>query len=261
MSLFFLRFIALFKIVLENHDIFLASSLFTTTLKNTQVCISTLMPIYSLLFALLLITANISSAQTIKVACSDSVPPFVLPSSDQGIALDILRAALQHKNIKITPVYGSNERNLARFISREADAILVAPRDALTNAFESDQALMVFHNYAISLEKNAIHAETIADLNGFSLGAFSLATRILPPAFRQVANQSPDYREFTDQRQQVLALLTGEVDVIVLEKMLFRYLLTQIRHQDAQLTQQSIRYHNLFQPTYYHTMFNSHVVA
>lgn len=215
------------------------------------------MPIYFLLATLLFITNQVVAEQTINVACSDSVPPYVLADSNQGIVLDILRAALHQKNIHINPLYGSNEDNLNHFISGDVDAILVAPREALIDAVISDQALMSFHNYAISLDKNHFTVAKIDDLKNLRLGAFSLASRILPPAFRQVVNQTAEYREFSNQQQQVEALLKGEVDVIVLERMLFR----QIRHQDPLLTRQTIRYHNIFTPTHYHTTFANEEVA
>lgn len=246
---------------MEKSDNNLTACAIATTLKSNSFCIDTFMPIHYLIAVLLLMIVNVGSAQTIRVACSDSVPPFVLPNSDQGIALDVLRAAMLQKNIRIIPIYGSNEQNLADFISGNVDAILVAPPDAVTHAYEGDQALMEFHNYAISLTKNDLHIDQITDLADLTIGAFSLASRILPSAFREVANQAPEYREFVNQKQQVLALLTGDVEVIVLEKMLFRYLLTQMRHQDESITRQAIRYHDLFQPTYYHTTFKSQAMA
>lgn len=199
------------------------------------------------------------SAESVRVGCGDSIPPYVIRQNERGIVLDILRRALQTQNKTINVSYNSNANNIAAFNKGELDIACITSTSASPGALFSRQPLIVFQNVAISLSKRNLSLTDIPSLGDYRITAFNLASQLLPDNFAAEAARSPAYKELAEQQKQVEALFNGQTDVIILEQTIFRYYLSQLRrnHPNSPVYQQQYQYHDLFEPTYYYAAFHS----
>lgn len=180
--------------------------------------------------ALLLALLSTSvTADTIRFAAGNSMPPYAIANSSKGIALERVNAALQNQGLELELVFGSNIENLRAFHSRGVDAILIATQ-ASQNVFISRLPVMTLQNVGISL--NALPINTIEDLQHYRLGAFSPASQLLPAPYASTVQLSPAYHEYPKQMEQVRSLFLGQNQVLVMERSIFRYFFSQLREQD-----------------------------
>ncbi len=205
------------------------------------------------------LSASAQSADSVRVGCGNSIPPYVIRQNDRGIVLDILRRALQTQNKTIDVRYDNNTNNVIAFNKGELDIACITSLTASPNALFSRQPLIVFHNIAISLSSRKVSLTDVSSLGNYSITAFNLASQLLPDNFAAEAARSPAYRELAEQQKQVEALFNGETDVIILEQTIFRYYLSQLRrnYPNNPVYQQPYQYHDLFTPTYYYAAFHS----
>lgn len=194
-------------------------------------------------------------AQQLTVAAGNSMPPYVIPASQNGIALERLKAALQGQGVELNFVFGSNADNLVAFQTEIADAMLLAPMDS-SGLFISRTPIVSMQNVAISLKP--LKLQRISDLNAHRIGAFSLASRMLPQPFAETVADSPAYREYPRQLEQVESLFNGHNDVVVMERFIFRYYFSQLRQRDPgnPTYQQKPRYYPLFPTSLRYTGFS-----
>lgn len=201
---------------------------------------------------LMLLLPAVVCAQQLTVAAGNSMPPYVIPASQNGIALERLRAALSSENIELDLVFGSNADNLNAYQTGIAEAMLVAPMDS-SGLFITRTPIAQMQNVAISLKP--LPLQQISDLKPYRIGAFSLAHRMLPQPFAETAADSPEYREYPRQLEQVTSLFSGDNDVLVMERSIFRYYFSQLRQLDPgnPAYQQKPRYYPLFPTSLRHT--------
>lgn len=212
-----------------------------------------------LLFALLLLGSATSTATTLVAGCGGSIPPYVIPQNDRGMALDILRQALATQGYQLNFRYASNEQLTTSFNAGELDIACISNATVSPSAYFSSQPLMVLHNIAISLNDDNLTLDNMAQLSKYRINAFNYATRFLPAEYAAAVASSPEYKESSEQIQQIYALFHRQTQVIVLDQTIFRYFLSQVRRKNPndQALQLSYRYHNLFAPNYYYAAFHS----
>lgn len=196
---------------------------------------------------------------TLVLAASPTMPPYILPNNDRGLAVDLLRASLKVQGLKLKVRYGNNQANVEAFNRGEVDIIFIANPRLTPNAEFAQQPLLHFENTAISLENQQLTLNNIDALGEHSLGAFPLAHKLLPSPFHLASEQSQDYHEYVNQKQQVIDLFNRKRDVVVLDRTIFRYFLSQLRRlnpSDATY-HQGYRLHSLFPPRQYLSGFNT----
>ncbi|WP_157729750.1 substrate-binding periplasmic protein [Bacterioplanes sanyensis] len=202
---------------------------------------------------MLLLSAPVA-ADSVVFAAGNSMPPYVIPGTQNGIALERVRAALTLQNLQLQVLFGSNSENLTAFQSGAADAILIAIKDS-PETYTSSQPIMTLRNVAISLKPRTL--QQISDLARYRVGAFSLASQLLPQPFAETVQRSPSYKEYPRQIEQVRALFANEQDVLIMERTIFRYFFSQLRQQDPAnpVYQQPPIYYELFPHSRYFAGF------
>ncbi len=215
-----------------------------------------------LLFSFLLLSGvwlPLSAATVVQIGCSLSVPPYVIPNNDRGIILDLLRRSLANAGLSLNLQYSSNHQNANDFNQGKLDGLCRSNIQATPTAFFASAPLITFQNVAISLEERSLPLTTISDLQHYRVQGFSLARQLLPAEFGTAVSNAPLYLEQGDQIEQVRALFAGETDVIVMEKTVFRYFLSQLRRQNptGPAAAKGYRYAELFPPTDYYSAFRT----
>lgn len=198
-------------------------------------------------------------AESLVLGCGNSQPPYVIPQNDRGIALELMKRIMSAQGYQLSTQYDSTSILVKRFNNREIDILCVANPTVTPNAYFSTSPLMVFHNEAISLSKNNIELSSISQLSQYRVGAFNFARRLAPEPFADSVSKSPEYREYPLQEQQVADLYSGKVDVIIIDRMIFRYFLSKLRRANPgdQTLKAAFTSHPLFHPTRHYAAFHS----
>lgn len=213
------------------------------------------------LFAVWLLSYGLvaSADQTITLGSGISMPPYVIADKDRGIAIDVFRAVMDEVDIDVQIRYAGNAKVVSDFSNKYLDAVFIANRKMAPEAYFSRLPLVVFHNKGITLDKDDIRLAQIEDLSGYRIGAFRLASKLLPDPFAQTAASAEDYREYVLQDEQVQDLFRGERQVLVMDRTIFRYYLSQLRRQNrgSLIYRQPVTYHELFPKSQYFAAFHS----
>ena len=200
-----------------------------------------------------------ADATELTLGCGNSLPPYVIEHNDRGIALELMQRAMRRQGYRIEVLYGSNSDLAARFNRNELDILCISNREISPDAYFFAEPLLVFRNFGVSLANRRIRLADVSALADYRVGAFNFAQHLLPPPFSATVEQSPLYTEYTDQRSQVQDLFNGKVDVIVIDRMIFRYFMSRLRRTvpDDQALKARVEYHALFPDTRYFVAFHS----
>jgi polar amino acid transport system substrate-binding protein len=206
-----------------------------------------------------ILATPIQADVVVHIGTSLSIPPYVITHNDSGIALDLTREALAASGLDSDVHYGNNAKNIDDFNQGNVNALLVAQPQLTPSAFFSSKPVMIFHNVIITLKRANYHIEKVSDLDGLRIGAFSLAKHLLPKPFTITADLAPSYTEYTQQIEQVEALYNGDCDAIIMDRLIFLYYLSKLRHKNPPdiRYQESYVAKELFEPSEYFMAFSN----
>lgn len=213
---------------------------------------------FSFLLIILLLPFN-GNAAPLLLGCGDSLPPHVIPQTERGIALDVIRRAFQRSGNELEVKYDTHSKLIDAFNHQQLDILCVSNSGATPDAFFSRYPILIFQNEGITLKRQGISLVSAKELSHHRVGAFNLARELLPAPFKASVNQSPLYREYDQQEEQVADLFNGELDVIIIDQMIFRYYLSKLRRANPKNPElkQAASYHRLFPQTHYFAAFHS----
>lgn len=183
-------------------------------------------------FLLFLIPAQ-SLAQDFKVAFGVGRPPYSY--SDQGTArgieTDIVKAilrrmgvALEEKSMSVCRIEAESKHG------NTFDAVVGVPPGKDVHGRYYSKSIAVFENSLITLRSRKFNLKKISDLDGLSVGVWHNARYELGKEFRKVfapkanGRMPESYREYSRQEEQVKSLWNGEVDAIVVDRLIFEWL-------------------------------------
>lgn len=204
------------------------------------------------------------SARHIRVGVSDSARPYVFPSRNSGIEIDIVRRALAHSNYVLCPLYQPNLRSSRLFRQGAIDALLNVMTPMHGGYLSAP--VITFQNCVYSLPQaadgtGAGTVSTFRDLIGLRVAGFQGAYQRLQKEFRAIVPQLAYYTEVADQELQLKLLLRKRVDAVVMDQRVFRYYMLELldHHEQhlaelasqLQLTQEAC----LFEPSRYRIEF------
>ncbi len=166
------------------------------------------------------------SKQVLKVACGNTLAPWVMPEKNKGILLDILHDAMQPLGYEIEAYYFPYARRIMSYQTHVVDVVCDINQKNITNsnlkgAFSG--IVYAYKNYAYTLKKHNFHFTKINQLIGHSVLSWQGAKSQLGSEYREMAEKNPFYRETFDQKSQVKMLLLGRVEVIQLDHQIFEY--------------------------------------
>lgn len=174
-----------------------------------------------------------SAERLITVAFGDALPPYVIPQTDEGILLDLLKDTLEPEGFTLKPVYYPYARRLLMYNGGRADAVCDVSLKMVDNleGYLSTIAY-AYENIGVSLQKKGFQFTEIADLTNYSLLSWQGAREALGGEYAEMANRNTQYTEVADQKLQVKMLYAGRVEVIQLDRLIFLYYRNVLRHTD-----------------------------
>lgn len=182
----------------------------------------------------------------VQIGVSLPKPPYIMNPGQGGIEYDIAEKALGAGGYRMVAQQLPPARALALLRVGKLDGMLAVDEGIGGNDYFSD-AYMHFQNVATTLASRHIRLKSIDDLNAYSVAAFQNASLLLGPTFKALAAHHPDYKEHPQQITQNRLLYTGRVDVVVGDRLIFRYLNRQV--ETSIDTSQRLVHHPIFPPS------------
>ncbi|KQZ30456.1 hypothetical protein ASD58_10620 [Duganella sp. Root1480D1] len=195
-----------------------------------------------------LATNSVASAQVVAmpevhVGMGLPKPPYVMESGVAGLDYDIARQALAAGGYKLVGHMLPQTRALAMLRAGQLDGLLSISEGIGGQDFFTDNYI-VYQNVATTLTRRNLKIEQIEDLANYSVAAFQNASMVLGDRFSMVVSGHSDYREVPAQITQNKLLFTGRVDVVVGDRLIFRYFSEKLEPQiDAR---QAVSFHRIF---------------
>ncbi|WP_299724789.1 ABC transporter substrate-binding protein [uncultured Tateyamaria sp.] len=162
-------------------------------------------------------------AAEITMTFGDSTPPYAFSDTGTGLEVDIVREALAHRGHTLVPSFVPAARVERQFKRGLVDAASKDPGKTLEgpDAFYADVSVD-FYDVLISLSERDLTLAAPEDLDGLQVLAFQNAWMFFPNWLGRVRDEGR-YSETSDQSEQVRALASGLVDVVVADRSIFNY--------------------------------------
>ncbi|OWW21900.1 substrate-binding periplasmic protein [Noviherbaspirillum denitrificans] len=207
------------------------------------------MPMRRLLLAgVLALAAGTAAASMpeIRIGVGLTKPPYIMGPDQGGIEYEIAEKALEAGGYRMVAQHLPPARALALMRAGMLDGMLTVDEGIGGTGHFSD-TYMHYQNVATTLASRGIRLRGIADLEQYSIAAFQNASLILGPDFKALAERHRDYKEHPQQITQNRLLYTGRVDVVVGDRLIFRYLNRQV--ESSIDTTQPLVHHTIFSPS------------
>jgi polar amino acid transport system substrate-binding protein len=174
------------------------------------------------------------SYQKITVAFGDALAPWVMPETNNGIIITLIKESLEPAGYEITPLYYPYARRITSFRSKDVDAacdmnLKTIEKESL-HGFLSDEAY-AYENFAFTLKKNHYKFIHINELVSYSLMSWQGAKTHLGGEYEEMANKNPLYVENHNQELQVQMLFLERFDVIQLDLQIFNHYRSKIEKE------------------------------
>ncbi|MDC7708378.1 substrate-binding periplasmic protein [Vogesella indigofera] len=181
----------------------------------------------ALLLGLLLGGGSASAARAVYVGFPESIPPWVQAGGRTGIAIELLRSALQAEGLHLHSVQQPYARRLQAYRRGQLDALYdISPQQQQYEQLNGSisQPLHSFDNVAVALGRRQLEIEQLGDLARWRVMAWDGAGNSLPAGYdRLLALADGNYLEAGNQGHQLLNLLAGRVDVILSDRLIFEW--------------------------------------
>lgn len=178
--------------------------------------------LHLLLGLFLLLFYSPLQAKALILATSKSIPPYIKEDDLSGLQIDLVRQALTHAGHSIKKIiFTSNKRAEQLLRDNKVDAIINAS-DSAKDLYISDPVIF-YHNVAISLAKKQLNISSVSDLRDLRVMGFQNAHVFLGPEFQLMTSKNPHYEESVNQNAQLTQLYRGNIDVIVLDQLIFNH--------------------------------------
>lgn len=193
----------------------------------------------------------------IRIGVGLSKPPYLLGPGQSGMEFEIAEKALEAGGYRMLAQHYPPARALGLLRVGQLDGMLSVQEGIGGNDFFSDTYLY-YQNVATTLASRRIRLRGIDDLAQYSVAAFQNASLVLGDAFKAVVARHGDYKEHAQQITQNRLLYSGRVDVVVGDRLIFRYL---NRSLDASIdTSQELVHHPIFPPSARKAVFREAIV-
>jgi polar amino acid transport system substrate-binding protein len=190
---------------------------------------------------MLFVSGAIAADQSLTVAVSLDIPPYVMANATRGAEVDIMRQALPDYKLKWLQM---DYQALEFAVSDKKADVAMSVQTQKENVYYSADYIG-FVNFAISKKVDRLKIQNVADLKGRLVLTWQDAWTELGDAFeKQYAPGSVErinYIEIADQEQQVRRFWEGTGKVIVIDRSIFDYFSEQMGH-----ALDEVEYHPLF---------------
>jgi len=206
----------------------------------------------------MLCMVSLSSAEPVRMAFANTIPPYTIPETSTGIELDIVREALAFRNHTLIIHYMPLSRMPGSFTLGEVDGVMT---DFGTDLSPLDghyaEPVILFNNRFYSLKDRNLQIREPSDIKGLSIVAFPGAQRRFPEWLKD-SQADGLYHEIKVQKLQILLLFAGRYDLVLSYTVVFQYFFSQ-QLKNNNLQAKPLSEHDVFveRPLDYRPVFKS----
>lgn len=180
----------------------------------------------------------VQSKEKLSIAFGDALAPWVIPKSDSGILIDIIKEAFKPLDYELNFIYYPYLRRVIAFKNDEVDVVCdINPKTIegknLKGHFSGE--VYFYENYAFSLQENNYHFKHLSELSNYSLMSWQGAIMHLGGEYAEMATKNSNYIESHNQLTQLKMLFSKRVQVIQLDEKIFNYYRMQLLKEDNNL--------------------------
>lgn len=198
----------------------------------------------------LLITlgATTAYADKISIGFGQDKPPFVSPDCSDGLEVRLAQELFSRAGYEFDANCMTNKRLVDSYSTGRIDAGVTVPDNV--DGMHYTGAFSGFENFAISRTSDGLEVNSVGDLAGKSAIAWNNAAAVLGDEFAAVTGDNPDYEEAKSQVAQVKKFLNGRVDIVIIDKNIFRWLTKElIESGEVSGVETEFTYHPIFPGT------------
>jgi len=213
--------------------------------------------IWSNLWVILLLTSiSLSSNAKDKfiVAVGLAKPPYVIQVNNTGFEIELIRNVLANMGESAEFVYTSFGHTPKMLAVNQIDAVMTTNSIMFKDLTKLSDTYIIYENIAISLKEKKLTIESIQDLANYSIASFQQAEKILGADFEHAVTQSPFFLQIADQKRQPILLLKERVDVVVMDRNIFNYIVRKLKIKDLE---SKFTFHHIFPKSNYKMAFKN----
>jgi len=191
-------------------------------------------PSIFIIIVLILNSYSVLAVDRFNVVVGFSKPPYVIQENNSGFEIELVRNVLASMGKTTKFVYTAYERTPKMLAVKEIDAVMTTNNKTIPYQSKLSDVYINYQNVVISLKSKHLKINSIDDLAAFSVASFQNADKVLGEKFGNAVKKSPLFLQIKHQSQQPLLLLKGRIDVIVIDKNIFNYLVAEIGIQNPE---------------------------
>lgn len=197
----------------------------------------------------ILVAAFISGnahAKEVNMIFGLALPPYVIQESNSGFEVEIIRAALAVKGHTLKPTYASFLAAPKMLREKQADAAQRgSPELKDSEGFNyASEPTVVYQDAVVSLKKNNLKIDNVADLQGKSIVSFQGATQFLGAEFASAVKGNANYQESSNERRKLQMFYANSAQVYTGDINIFKYYRDSVKGDVD--TRQEVVYHKVF---------------
>ncbi len=187
-----------------------------------------------------------AQAKEVTMIFGLALPPYVIQENNSGFEVDIIRAALAVKGHTLKPSYSSFLMVPKMLKEKQANAAQRGSPDLreADGFFYASEPTVVYQDNAISLKKNKLKIDTLADLQGKRIVSFQGATQFLGAGFASAVKGNPNYQENSNERRKLQMFYANSTQVYTGDVNIFKYYRDLVKGDVD--TRQEVVYHKVF---------------
>ncbi len=164
--------------------------------------------------------------ETLNISFGDALPPWVIPETNNGIIIDIIKETLELDGYRIKLIYLPYARRLIAYKSGDVDAVSDVNAKIISDAKIEGYLSVIayaYENIGVSLNQKGYRFSKISDLVNYSVVSWQGAKIAIGGEYADMADKNNKYREIANQETQIKLLYSGREDVIQIDRQIFKY--------------------------------------
>lgn len=204
------------------------------------------LPSFILVFIQLAIPSCLFAQGKFEVVVGMTKEPYVMEKDLSGFEIEVIRNTLALMDKSAEFVFIPYGHSLKVLEVGEIDAVMSVSDAIYQDISRLSDVYITYRDVAISLKNRNLSINDISDLANYSVVSFQQASDLFGSRFAEAVKASPLYMETEKQATHPKMLLTGKVDVVVIDLNIFNY---HVKDQGLTSLEDGVTIHDIFPPT------------
>jgi polar amino acid transport system substrate-binding protein len=180
--------------------------------------------VWVIFFGSYLLASKVQAAE-VDMLFGLSLPPYVIQENNTGYELEIIKAALAVKGHTLKPSYVALAAIPLMLKEKKANSAQRGNVELSESAgfHYAGMPTVIYQDVAITLKKNNLSINGLADLKDKTVLAFQGAVNFLGPEYAVAVKGSANYAETSDDKRKTARLFANSVQIYVGDLNIFNY--------------------------------------